>query len=59
MVAFECNRITAVSSGSTWLLSSSATIAGSSVSVPGPVETEVDRSPTPGVLGGRSGLVLL
>ena len=57
MAAFGCNRSTAVSSGSTSRLpSGSATIAGSSVSVPGwynPVETEVDQFPMPGASGGR------
>ena len=61
MVAFGCNRSTAGSSGSTsGLLSSSATITGSSVSVPGwynPIETEVNRFPTPGASGGLNGLV--
>ena len=52
-----------MSSGSTsGLFSSSATITGSSVSVPGrdnPIEIEVNRFPTPGASGGGSGLVAL
>ena len=42
--------------------SSSATITGSSVSVPGwynPIEIEVNRFPTPGASGGWSGLIVL
>ena len=52
-----------MSSGSTsGVFSSSATITGSSVSVLGsynPIETEVNRFPTPGASGGWSGLVSL
>ena len=62
-VASGCNRSMAVSSGSTsGLFSSSATITGSSVSVPGwynPIEIEVNRFPTPCASGSWSGLVVL